>query len=81
MLFQFPDDGAAEPKMISLGALIATPDEVPLGRGDVDREVLLNFWDDAARLHVHEAAKFAVWYSRTIGSGEITVVLDDLFDE
>ncbi|MCZ3386473.1 MAG: hypothetical protein LH630_05815 [Actinomycetia bacterium] len=81
LLFQFPGDGVDQPNLISLGALVTTPGEVPLARGDVGREVLLNFWDDAARLHVHEAAQFGVWYSRTIGSGEITAVLDDLFDE
>jgi hypothetical protein len=51
-----------------------------LAWGDADREVLLNFWDDAARMYVHEGAEFVVWYARAIGRGEITAVLDDLYD-
>jgi hypothetical protein len=60
--------------------MVITSDGGPLTWGDVDRDVVLNFWDDAARMHVHEAARFSVWYSETIGSGVITTVLDDLFD-
>jgi hypothetical protein len=79
LIFQFASS-ESEIKPVSLGAMVTTPDQAPLAWGDIDREVVLNFWDDAARLHVHEAAEFVIWYSRTIGSGVITAVLDDLFD-
>lgn len=79
LLFQFTTSPRSQTELISLGAMVTTADQQPLAWGDVDREVLLNFWDDAARLHVHEAAEFTVWYSRTIGRGVITDVVDDLF--
>jgi hypothetical protein len=78
LLFQFSAASDSPLELVSLGAMVTTSDRRPLAWGDVDREVLLNFWDDAARMHVHEAAEFRVWYSRTIGSGVITAVLDDL---
>jgi hypothetical protein len=80
LLFQFSAMSESQPELVSLGAMVTTSDQRPLAWGEVDREVLLNFWDDAARMHVHEAAEFTVWYSRTIGSGVITAVLGDLFD-
>jgi len=81
LLFQFSAAPGFSAELVSLGAMVTTPDQNPLAWGDIDRQVLLNFWDDAARLHVHEAAEFGVWYSRTIGTGVITAVLDDLYGE
>jgi hypothetical protein len=80
LLFQFSAISESQPELVSLGAVVTTSDQRPLAWGDADHEVLLNFWDDAARMHVHQAAEFTMWYSRTIGSGVITAVLDDLFD-
>jgi hypothetical protein len=79
LLFQFSAAPESQLELVPLGAMVTTSDQGPLAWGDVDREVLLNFWDDAARMHVHEAAEFRVWYSRTIGTGVITAVLDDLY--
>lgn len=58
--------------------MVTTPDQTPLAWGDTDREVFLNFWDDAARMHVHEGAEFMVWYSRTIGNGVILNIIEDI---
>jgi hypothetical protein len=81
LLFQFSAAAESQLELVSLGAMVTTSDQSPLAWGDVDREVLLNFWDDAARMHVHEAVDFRVWYSRKIGTGVITAVLDDLYGE
>jgi hypothetical protein len=81
LLFQFSAAPGSERELVSLGAMVTTSDQSPLAWGDVDRVVLLNFWDDAARMHVHEATEFRIWYSRTIGTGVITAVLDDLYGE
>ncbi|TWE11760.1 hypothetical protein [Rudaeicoccus suwonensis] len=79
LIFKFADPDAPDGS-ISLGAMMTTPDAVPLAWGDTDREVALNFWDDAARLYVHEGAEFSVWYSRTIGRGSIGRLIIDLDD-
>ena len=76
LLFQF---SVTQAQPVSLGAVVTTADKRPLAWGDADREVFLEFWADAARMYVHETAKFSVWYSRTIGGGVITAVIDDLF--
>lgn len=81
LLFQFSAAAASQRELVSLGAMLTTPDQSPLGWGDRDCEVLLNFWDDAARIHVHEAAEFSVWYSRAIGNGVITAIVDDLYGD
>jgi hypothetical protein len=81
LLFQFSAPSESQQESVSLGAMVTTPDQSPLAGGDMHREVLLNFWDDAARMHVCEAAMFSVWYSRTIGSGVITAIVDDLDNE
>lgn len=78
LLFQFPTAIEGQPEMTSLGAIVTTSDQAALAWGDVDREVLLTFWDDVARLHVHPGAQFRVWYSRMIGSGVITDIVDAL---
>ena len=80
LLFQFPAVSESQTGSVSLGAMVTTTDQRGLAWGEIDREVLLNFWDDAARMYVQEEAEFTVWYSRVIGSGVITAVLDDLFD-
>lgn len=80
LLFQIEATAEPQPEQVSVGAMVTTSDHRPLPWGDVDREVLLNFWQDAARLYVHEDVEFTVWYSRTIGTGVISSVLDDLFD-
>jgi hypothetical protein len=79
-LFQFPADSEFHQESASLGARIITPDRTPLAWGDREREVLLNFWDDTARLHVRETAGFGIWYSRTIGAGVITAIADNSDD-
>lgn len=81
LLFQFHGLRGSELELVSLGAMVTTPDGSPLAWGDTDREVLLNFWDDAARIHVHRGADFSIWYSRVIGGGvvaELSCDLDDL---
>ena len=54
LLFQFSAAPGFSAELVSLGAMVTTPDQNPLAWGDIDRQVLLNFWDDAARLHVHD---------------------------
>ena len=77
LLFQF---STTREKLVSLGASVTTPDGSPLAWGDRDREVLLNFWDDAARIHVYSGAEFSIWYSRVIGHGVVAELRDDLDD-
>lgn len=79
LIFKFPDPGAPEGSA-SVGAMITTSSSLALAWGETDREVILSFWDDAARLYVHEGTEFSVWYSRTIGRGTIVKVIDDLDD-
>lgn len=79
LIFKFADPDAPDGSM-SLGAMLTTPDASALSWGDRDRQVTLNFWDDAARLYVHEGAEFSVWYSRTIGRGSIGKLIIDLDD-
>jgi hypothetical protein len=81
LLFQFAAaTESQQDELVSLGAMVTTPDQSHLAWGDVDRQVLLNFWGDEARMHVHEGAVFSVWYSRTIGNGVIVKLIDDLDD-
>lgn len=78
LLFQFAGLGESDQELVSLGAMVVTPDQSALSWGDKDRNVLLNFWDDASRMYVQDGAEFTVWYSRSIGSGVITTLAEDL---
>lgn len=78
LLFQFCETSESQQELVSLGAMVTTPDQSPLVWGERDRQVLLNFWDDAARMQVHEGAEFSIWYGRTIGNGVIVKLIDDL---
>lgn len=79
LVFLFPAPRDSSDRLVSLGAMVTTLDESPLVWGAVDRDVVLNFWDDVARLHVHSDSEFEIWYADTIGHGVITAVIDDLF--
>lgn len=81
MIFQFAANSDSRQEPVSLGAMLTTADHRPLVWGGKDREVLLNFWDDAARMYVHGMAGFTVWYPTVIGHGVITNVIDDLYGE
>lgn len=81
LIFQFSANCDSRQELVSLGAMVTTLDRKPLVWGDVDRDVLLNFWDDTARIYVHGSAGFNVWYSTPIGDGMITWLIDDLYDE
>lgn len=61
LLHQFSAASKFPPDLVSLGAMVSTSDQRPLAWGDIDREVLLNLWDNAALMHVHEGAEFPVW--------------------
>jgi hypothetical protein len=79
LIFQFAADFDSRQEPVSLGAMVTTSDHKPLVWGDQARRVLINFWDDASRMYVHEKASFMVWYSSVIGHGVITNIVEDLY--
>lgn len=77
LLLRFPASGEEHAGPVTLGAVLTPRNADKLAPGhDVDADVL--FWMDEARLHATVGAAFDLWYGRSVGSGTVTGVADDL---
>jgi len=77
LILQFPSGTDEAPEPVSIGAVIATEDGLPLESGTCDRQVRLTFWSDEARIYAHSGAPFEIWYGHPVGHGVVIRTIDD----